>query len=308
MKRMVSVVVPVFNEEGNLRELITKLAVVLESQLNLTYEVIFIDDGSKDSSWEIISDLNRINSNIKGIRFSRNFGHQNALKAGLDTASGDAVITMDADLQHPPELLAEFIEKWSNGGKVVQGIRLNTRGVGILKKVSSGIYYRLLSYLSDIQIRPGSSDFRLIDRQVVEEFRNMRESHLCIRGIIPWLGFEETFVEYNAPERFSGETKFTLSKMFRFAVDGIMSFSVKPLKLSILAGLLVSLLAFMYIGYALLASLVFRVVIPGWTSILVSVLFLGGIQLISIGILGEYIGKLFIENKRRKNYIVREKI
>ena len=307
-KNKFSIVVPVFNEQGNLPELTAQLVNVLENRLKISYEIIFIDDGSEDRSWEIIEGLKKENFNVRGIRFSRNFGHQYALKAGIDNADGDAVVTMDADLQHPPELIIDFYEKWKSGYKVVQGIRKDTKGAGLFKRFSSSLYYRLINFISDVKIITGSSDMRLIDRQVADEVIRMKEGHLCLRGIIPWLGFEESTVDYVAPDRYSGETKFTFRKMFRFAVDGIMSFSIKPLRLSILAGFVISLVAFAYIIFALVASLVYKMAIPGWTSILVSVLFLGGMQLISIGILGEYVGKIFIENKRRENYIIKERI
>ncbi len=303
-----SIVVPVFNEQGNLPELLAQLVSVLENRLKLCYEIIFVDDGSEDRSWSIIEDLKKENFNVRGIRFSRNFGHQYALKAGIDNADGDAVVTMDADLQHPPELIIDFYEKWKSGYKVVQGIRKDTKGAGLFKRFSSSLYYRLINFISDVKIITGSSDMRLIDKQVADELRRIKEGHLCLRGIIPWLGFQESMVEYVAPDRYSGVTKFTFGKMFRFAVDGIMSFSIKPLRLSILAGFVISLVAFVYIIFALVASLVYKMAIPGWTSILVSVLFLGGMQLISIGILGEYVGKLFMECKRRDNYIISERI
>ena len=301
-------VIPVYNEQGNLPELYERLVNVLRNDLQVTYEIILVDDGSQDNSWEIIENLHKENSNIKGIKFSRNFGHQYALKAGIDYSKGDAVATMDSDLQHPPELTAALYEKWREGYKVVQAIRKDTEGVSIFKSFTSRIFYKIINFLSDIKFNPGASDFSMLDRQVVEELKKIHEGHLFLRGIIPWLGFNKVNIEYVATNRFSGETKYTVKKMLEFAVNGIMAFSVKPLRLSILAGLIVSLIAFLYIMYAIIVHLIYKITLPGWTSILISVLFLGGIQLISIGILGEYLGKLFIENKKRDNYIISKTI
>ena len=227
-KNELSVVVPVFNEQGNLSELHTKLVDVLENRLRVNYEILFIDDGSEDNSWNIIKGLKTKNSNVKGIRFTRNFGHQYALKAGIDIATGDGIVMMDADLQHPPDLIVDFHTKWKAGYKVVQGIRMDTKGAGLFKKISSALYYRLLNFLSDVKIKAGSSDMRLIDRKVADELCRMQEGHLYLRGIIPWIGFKEAEVEYIAPDRYSGKTKFTFRRMFGFAIDGIMSFSIKP--------------------------------------------------------------------------------
>lgn len=299
-----SIIVPVYNEEANLRELYKQLFYELEENLNVKYEILFIDDGSKDNSWKIIQELNMENSRVKGIKFSRNFGHQYAVKAGYDYSKGEVVITMDADLQHPPQLLILLYNKWVEGYQVVQAIRQETKGVNIYKKVSSSLYYKIINFLSDVKIEPGASDFRLLDKKVVDELREMKENQLFLRGIIPWLGYNQINIEYIAPERFAGESKYSIKKMFDLALNGIMSFSIKPLRLSIFTGLIISALSFLYIIYAIIVHFFSDTALPGWTSILISVLFLGGIQLISIGILGEYIGKLFIENKKRKNYIV----
>lgn len=304
----ISVVVPIYNEQENLPELYRRVKAVLEKDLRVSYEIIFVDDGSGDNSWEIIERFHKENPNSKGIKFSRNFGHQYALKAGIDYSKGDAVVTMDADLQQPPEMVSDFYYKWREGYKVVQAIRKDTKGASIFKKLTSKIFYKTTNFLSDVEINPGASDFRMIDRQVVEELKKIHEDQLFLRGIIPWLGFNEVTIEYVAQTRFAGETKYTEKKMFKFAVDGIMAFSIRPLRLSIFAGLIVSLMAFFYIMYAIIANLIYKITLPGWTSILVSVLFLGGFQLISIGILGEYLGKLFIENKKRGNYIINKTI
>jgi len=300
----VSIVVPVYNEENNLSELHKELRFVLENRLKVTYEIIFVDDGSKDNSWNAIVGLHSQNDNVKGIKLSRNFGHQQALKAGLDYSIGKAVISMDSDLQHPPEIIEKFYEEWKKGFDIVCARRKDTKGISLLKRVSSKFFYTFMNFLSDTKIEEGSSDFRLLDRKVVDEVKKFSETHLFLRGIISWIGYKSIAVEYLASQRYSGKSKYTIKKMVHFALDGIMSFSIRPLRLAIACGLFTSLFSFLYILYALISKFVLKTTLPGWTSILISVLFLGGIQLLSIGILGEYLGKLFIESKKRRNYII----
>jgi dolichol-phosphate mannosyltransferase len=300
----VSIVIPVYNEENNLAELYKQLKFVLETKLKVTYEIIFVDDGSKDSSWNIIVDLYSQNNNVKGIKLSRNFGHQQALKAGLDYSIGKAVISMDSDLQHPPEIIEKFYEEWKKGYDIVCATRKDTEGISLLKKVSSRFFYTVMNFLSDTKIEEGSSDFRLLDRKVVDEVKKFSETHLFLRGIISWIGYKSTAVEYLASQRYSGKSKYTIKKMVHFALDGIMSFSIRPLRLAMACGFFISIFSFLYILYALISKFVLKTTLAGWTSILISVLFLGGIQLLSIGILGEYLGKLFIESKKRRNYII----
>jgi dolichol-phosphate mannosyltransferase len=300
----VSVAIPVYNEENNLAELYKQLKFVLETKLKVTYEIIFVDDGSEDSSWNVIVDLCSQNKNVKGIKLSRNFGHQQALKAGLDYSIGKAVISMDSDLQHPPEIIEKFYEEWEKGYDIVCAIRKDTKGIGLLKKVSSKFFYTFMNFLSDTKIEEGSSDFRLLDRKVVDEVKKFSETHLFLRGIISWIGHKSTAVEYLASQRYSGKSKYTIKKMLHFALDGIMSFSIRPLRVAMACGFFISVFSFLYILYALISKFVLKTTLAGWTSILISVLFLGGIQLLSIGILGEYLGKLFIESKKRRNYII----
>jgi len=300
----VSVAIPVYNEENNLAELYKQLKIVLGTKLKVTYEIIFVDDGSEDSSWNVIVDLCSQNKNVKGIKLSRNFGHQQALKAGLDYSIGKAVISMDSDLQHPPEIIEKLYEEWEKGYDIVCAIRKDTKGIGLLKKVSSKFFYTFMNFLSDTKIEEGSSDFRLLDRKVVDEVKKFSETHLFLRGIISWIGHKSTAVEYLASQRYSGKSKYTIKKMLHFALDGIMSFSIRPLRVAMACGFFISVFSFLYILYALISKFVLKTTLAGWTSILISVLFLGGIQLLSIGILGEYLGKLFIESKKRKNYII----
>ena len=300
----VSVAIPVYNEENNLAELYKQLKIVLGTKLKVTYEIIFVDDGSEDSSWNVIVDLCSQNKNVKGIKLSRNFGHQQALKAGLDYSIGKAVISMDSDLQHPPEIIEKLYEEWEKGYDIVCAIRKDTKGIGLLKKVSSKFFYTFMNFLSDTKIEEGSSDFRLLDRKVVDEVKKFSETHLFLRGIISWIGHKSTAVEYLASQRYSGKSKYTIKKMLHFALDGIMSFSIRPLRVAMACGFFISVFSFLYILYALISKFVLKTTLAGWTSILISVLFLGGIQLLSIGILGEYLGKLFIESKKRRNYII----
>ena len=304
MKKEISIIIPVYNEEGNLEELYRRLISVLV-KIDDTYEVIFIDDGSTDNSWEIISKLYKEDDNIKGIKFSRNFGHQFALKAGYEYSDGNATVSIDADLQQSPELILEMYDKWKEGYDIVQAVRKNTKGALFFKKFFSKLFYKTINFLSETKIKPGSSDFRLLDYKVVKEIKNLKENQLFLRGIISWIGYESYYLEYSADKRFSGETKYSYRKMLRLAVDGIMSFSIKPLRLVIFLGFFTTLLAFIYLVYVFVVRLTAQID-AGWASILASILFLGGIQLISLGIIGEYIGRLYIENKNRRNFIIEE--
>ncbi len=302
--KLLSLVIPTYNESGNIEELYKQIIGVINKIENINYELIFIDDGSKDDTWEKISKLHCNNNNLKGIRLSRNFGHQNALKAGIDISSGDAVISMDADLQHPPQLISAMIEKWREGFEIVSTFREDTNGVSFAKKLNSKLYYKFLNFISGLELSEGSSDFRLLDRKVVNELKNINESQLFLRGLVSWLGFSSTSIKYVAEKRFSGSTTYSFIRMLKFAIDGIMSFSIKPLRIASVLGASISLFAFIYILSALYDKFILEKVVQGWTSILVSVLFLGGVQLLSIGLLGEYVGKMFLESKKRKNYIV----
>jgi dolichol-phosphate mannosyltransferase len=302
---MISIVIPAYNEAGNIGPLAQRVSKVLEN--SGPYEIIFIDDGSRDETLaEIIKTRSRI-ENIKYISFSRNFGHQKALKAGLDHARGDCVISMDADLQHPPELLTRLIKEWHNGYEVVYTIRVDSTNTAFIKRWSSRLFYKVINLLSNVNIPLGAADFRLLDRKVVDEVKKFKENWLFIRGIVAWIGFNQTSVEYLVNSRNRGLTKYSASRMLALAVNGITSFSILPLRISILLGLAFSVGSFFYAIYAIYTKVFNNAVIQGWTSILLSVLFLGGIQLISLGVIGEYLGKMFIETKNRPTYIIKDK-
>jgi len=300
---LLSVIIPCFNEEDNVKPLYNELLKYLQS---LHYEILFVDDGSTDQTLANITALADENNNVRYISFSRNFGHQNALKAGYDHARGDCILSMDADMQHPPSLIPEMIEKWQEGYEIVFTRRDDRKNTGFLKRLTSRGFYKLMNFLSDTRIESGSADFRLLDKKVVMEIRKLNEHDLFMRGLVSWLGFRKYCIEYSPNKRFAGHTKYSVRKMLSYAGTGITSFSTKPLKLSIFFGFLFAIIAFIYGLYAIYEALFTHNTITGWTSVIVSVLFIGGIQLVMIGILGEYLGKLFMENKRRPNYIIRK--
>ena len=299
-----SVVVPIFNEEPNILELNGRLTKALATIEN--YEVIFVDDGSKDKTLSLIKKLSAENEKIKYLSFSRNFGHQNALRAGLAYASGDCVVSMDGDLQHPPELIPKLVEKWQEGFKIVYTVRQDSQKLSFFKKGTAKLFYSIMAKLSDVNIPRGAADFRLLDRQIVEIILKIEENTFFLRGLVAWLGFDQFAIEYAPEERFAGKTKYSLKKMISFAITGITSFSVKPLRLATVVGFVIAFLAFLYAIYALYVKIFTDSALSGWTSVLVSVLFLSGIQLITFGIMGEYIGKLFMQAKGRPNYIIKE--
>jgi len=302
---MISVVIPAYNESGNISVIAGKIGEQLRDEG--TYEVIFVDDGSTDGTLRDIKSVMEVDKSVKYISLSRNFGHQKALKAGLDHARGDCVICMDADMQHPPHVLPKLLQYWKEGYDVVYTVRRDNESVSRFKKATSKWFYKLMNLLSDVEIPMGSADFRLIDKKVVDEIRQFRENWIFMRGLVSWLGFRQIGIEYTVEPRHSGASKYSLSKMIAFAVQGITSFSIMPLRLSIFMGLLFSMVSFTYGIYALYVKIFTGVALKGWTSILMSILFLGGIQLLSLGIMGEYIGKMFIETKGRPSYVIREK-
>jgi dolichol-phosphate mannosyltransferase len=302
----ISIIIPCYNEEGNVHVLYEKLSSILKSCEISTYEILFVNDGSSDDSLMKIKELTAKDDAVKFIHFSRNFGHQNALRAGLDFAKGDAVISLDADLQHPPELIPLLISHWKAGNKVVFTKRKDTNDFTFFKRLTSKMFYRLVNYLSETKLEEGTADFRLLDRTVVEALKNFKEDNLFYRGIIPGLGFKQYGIEYNPHERFSGQTKYTFSKMVRFALTGITSSSAKPLYFSIYLGAFLALCSFFYAMYAIYVSIFTTEAVAGWTSTIASILFIGGIQLMMLGIVGIYLGKLFSESKKRPNYIIEE--
>jgi dolichol-phosphate mannosyltransferase len=301
-----SIIIPCYNEEGNVHVLYEQLSSIFKSCDVSTYEILFVNDGSSDDSLLKIKELTEKDVAVKFIHFSRNFGHQNALRAGLDFAKGVAVISLDADLQHPPELIPTLISHWRKGNKVVYTKRKDSRELSFFKRLSSRMFYKLVNYLSETKLEEGTADFRLLDRSVVETLKNFKEDNLFYRGIIPALGFKQCGVEYIPQERFSGQTKYTFTKMVRLALTGITSSSAKPLYFSIYIGTFLALCSFIYGIYAIYISIFTDMAVTGWTSLIASVLFIGGIQLIMLGIVGIYLGKLFSESKKRPNYIIEE--
>jgi len=300
----VSVVIPVFNEEENLEELQGRLTAALEAAA-VTYEIVYVDDGSKDASVALVHAFHDHDPRVRLVRLSRNFGHQAALNAGLDHATGDAVILMDADLQDPPELLDRFLDRWRDGAEVVYGVREHREG-NVLKRIAYRTFYRLYRALADIDVPLDAGDFCLLDRQVADAIRALPERQRFLRGLRSWVGFEQVGVAYDRPERFAGEPKYRFSGLVRLALDGLLSFSVTPLRLSSLLGFLVAIAGVIYVAFALVARIFSGSVPEGWTSIVAIMLVLGGVQLIMIGIVGEYLARVYSESKERPSYVVRE--
>jgi dolichol-phosphate mannosyltransferase len=305
MKFSVSALLPCFNEKDNIEAIYNSLSSVLKPYGE--YELLFVDDGSTDATLEKIRSIAATDPNVHFISLSRNFGHQHALKAGLDHATGDCVISLDADMQHPPTIIPQLIEKWQEGFDVVNTLRGEQKSLSASKKITSGLFYFLVNKLSSVEIKPGVADFRLLDRKVVDALKQFNENYIFLRGLIPWMGFSQTSVQFEPSERYAGKTKYSFVRMLRLALDGITSFSNRPLYLSIGLGSIIAGIAFLYGIYAVYVHLFTEDALPGWTSITASVLFIGGIQLIMLGIIGIYLGKLFIENKKRPNYIIRQK-
>jgi len=307
MSTELSIVVPVFNEAGNIEALCAELIPVLEG-LAMEWEVIFCDDGSDDATWKILEGLHRNDARIKGIRFSRNFGHQYALFAGMQHAAGRAVVTMDGDLQHPPGLLPEMLGRWRAGDRIVHTVRVYSKRQGLLKRVSSKLFYRLFSFLSGVNLESGMADFRLLDRQVLEELLKFKEEGLFLRGIVQWVGYRSSKVTYQCGQRFSGEGKYPFTSMLKLAWTGITSFSLVPLRVSIVIGVVTSLLAFTEMLYAIYAKLFTDTAVPGWASGIAVVSFLFGILFILLGVLGEYLGRVLIETRNRPRFLISERL
>lgn len=301
--KKISLVVPVFNEEDNLREFYKRATAVMQVE-PYDYNIIFVDDGSKDSSRKILNELSKSDNHVESYLLSRNYGHQMALTCGLDNADGDVVITMDGDLQHPPELLPQMLRFWEQGSEIVQTKRTDTEDATFFKKLTSCVYYKLINTLSTVEITPGGSDFRLMDRIAVDAFKQYRERARFIRGLVNTLGFNVTVLEFIAPPRFAGHSKFSLHKMLHFALDGITAFSNLPLRWAFYIGLIFGITSILLLGHVFYVKFISNDAVPGWATMTVSVLFLGGIELVGIGILGEYIGRIFEEIKHRPLYLV----
>jgi len=302
--RKIDIIVPSFNEEGNIALLTER--VLAQEPRGYRFRIIFVDDGSTDKTLEKIRHLASGNSAIQYLSFSRNFGHQVALKAGLDHSTADCTISLDADLQHPPEIIPKLIAHWENGFEIVYTLRADANHMGYFKRLSARVFYGIMRSVSGLKIDHGAADYRLLDRKVVQTLQQFNELDLFIRGLISHVGFRSKAVPYEPEPRFWGESKYTLKKMFIFALDGITSFSVKPLHLATVFGLALSGLAAVYAIYAIAKFFFTNQTVSGWTSIMVSILFVGGVQLVMLGILGEYLGKMFLQSKLRPNYIVSE--
>ncbi|MFN8417525.1 MAG: glycosyltransferase family 2 protein [Cytophagaceae bacterium] len=300
-----SIIIPIYNEESNIYKLYDRMLSVV-TKLPLSYEFIFINDGSKDQSIQLIKSLASKDSNVKYIDFSRNFGHQIAVTAGLDKCSGDKIVIIDADLQDPPELIGEMYAKMKEGYEVVYAKRKSRKGESFLKKFTARTFYRTLASLTSVEIPVDTGDFRIMDKKIVEVLKQMPEQHKFLRGQISWIGFRQTYIEYDRDERHGGQTGYTYKKMIRFALDGITSFSNIPLKFATISGFVVSGVAFLIMLYALYSRFILKDYVPGWTSLILSIMFIGGVQLICVGIIGEYISRLGDNVRKRPLYVVRD--
>ena len=301
-----SVVIPVYNEEEVVNECYSRIKKVMDST-NEKYEIIFVNDGSKDNTRQMLKEICRVDGNVKLIDFSRNFGHQSAITAGMNYSIGQAVVVIDADLQDPPEVILRMLEKWREGYQVVYGKRLKREGESIFKKATAKVFYRILARLTEFDIPVDAGDFRLIDRKVCDALNKMDEKNRYVRGIISWLGFNTTYVEFVREKRYAGKTKYPLRKMLKFATDAVVSFSYKPLRITSYLGMALSGVSFIYLIIALFLK-VFNVIdtVQGWMSIVAISLFFNGIVLLVLGIMGEYIGRIYDEVKARPLYVVNE--
>jgi polyisoprenyl-phosphate glycosyltransferase len=302
-----SFVLPVFNEQETLLELYERLAKVADG-LDGASEMIFVDDNSDDGTYQLLLELQSRDPRCKIIRLARNFGHQIAISAGLDHASGDAVVVMDADLQDPPEVVPELIERWQEGYEVVYAVREHREQEPWLKRMTAAAFYRVIARLSSVRLPVDVGDFRLVDRRALDAFRSMPERRRYVRGMFAWVGFNQTGVAYARSGRFAGEPKYSFAQSARLAVDGVVSFSNAPLRLALFGGFLFSLLSFLGGVTAVVAKLAGAFTVPGWASIIVAVTFLGGLQLILMGMMGLYIGRIYDEVKARPLYVVRERV
>jgi len=300
-----SVVVPMYNEEEVIEVTYRRLKAVLD-KLGETYEILFVNDGSRDHTSKIVRGLCEADPNVKLVEFSRNFGHQIAVTAGMDHASGRTVVLIDADLQDPPELIADMVAKWRQGYDVVYGKRLERKGESWFKKTTAAAFYRLLRSMTSVNIPLDTGDFRLMDRKVCDALTSMRERSRFIRGMVSWAGFKQTSVDYVREERFAGETKYPLKKMIRLSLDAMTSFSTKPLKIASILGFVLSAAGFVYLLFVLYQRLFTDTTIQGWTSMIVISLLFHGITLSLLGVLGEYIGRTYEEAKGRPLYLVSE--
>ncbi len=304
--KLLSIIIPVFNEEKNITPLLDRLLPVIKKN---EYEIIFVDDGSKDKTAETVRRLAGENKNIKLLSFYRNFGHQMALSAGYRHVKGECVITMDSDLQDPPEIIPQMIEKWEKGAKVVYAKRETREVDSFFKKTTAAMFYKFINFLSDTPIPEEVGDFRLLDREIVDFLNNLPERSRFLRGLVAWGGYPAQFVYFKREKRHSGETHYTFSKMLNFALEGITTFSIKPLRLASYLGFYAALIGFFGIAYAIVGK-IFNPshLVSGWAALFVGIMFLGGVQLMTIGIIGEYISKIYLEVQKRPQYLIEEKV
>lgn len=298
-----SIVIPVFNEEEVLPETYRRLKHVM-SFTKESYELLFVNDGSRDGTALLLNKLSQLDPIVKVIHFSRNFGHQVAITAGMDYAAGRAIVVIDADLQDPPELILDMIDKWKQGYDVVYAKRTERKGETRFKKWTAALFYRALRALTDVDIPADSGDFRLIDRKVCEAMKSVREKNRFIRGLVSWVGFRQTAIEYVRDERWAGETKYPLKKMLKLSLDAVTSFSLKPLKLASYLGFMLSGGSFLYLFYTILEKMFSSRTVPGWASLVSISLFFNGVILIILGIMGEYLGRIYDETKDRPLYLI----
>lgn len=301
---LLSIVVPVYNEDKNVSLLYDAVREAVHE--HWPYEIVFVDDGSKDDTLECIKRLAQRDKNVFFLSLSRNFGHQNALRAGCELCQGDVVVTLDGDLQHPPEIIPAMVAKWQEGNDIVFTIRNDFQELSPFKRASSALFYRLINKMADIDLQKGAADFRLMDRKVVDSLNRFQEGALLYRGLISWIGFKQTSIHYDQSSRLHGKSKYSLRKMIRLALDGITSFSMLPLRLAAITGTFVSLIGFLYGFYALYVKFFTDHAVDGWVSVIAGICFFSGIQLIFLGLCGEYIGRTFLEVKKRPNYIIAE--
>lgn len=307
--KKVSIVVPMYFEEKVVEECYIRLASNLKKLNDYEYEIIAVNDGSTDKTLEILEEIAKVDKNLKIISFSRNFGHQAAVTAGLKEVTGDAIVIIDADLQDPPELIPDMLQLWEQGNEVIYGKRKTRKGESHFKLFSAKMFYKALNILSDVEIPRDTGDFRLVDRKVVDTINSLPEHNKFLRGLFSWVGYKQVAYEYERKERFAGETKYPLRKMLKLASDGIVSFSNKPLKLVGALGLISIIISLITLMYAVISYIFqFGNLSAGWTSIMVAVTFFAGIQLLSIWIMAEYIGRIYDETKQRPQYIVDKKI
>jgi len=306
--KKISIVIPVFNEEEVLNRCYDELNEKLISKIKYNFEIIFINDGSIDKSKEILTELSKKDNSVKVINFSRNFGSQNAIMAGLKFTEGDSIIIMDADLQDPVEALPDMIKLWEEGNDVIYGKRSTRKGESAFKLMTAKMFYSTLNALSDVEIPKDTGEFRLVDRKIVDVINNLPEHNKFLRGLFSWVGFKQVPYEYNREERKEGQTKFTLKKMIRLSKDGIFSFSTKPLDIIGKFGFIVMILAFAFLVYSIISYIINpEALVRGWTSLIVAITFFSGVQLLSLWIIAQYIGRIYDEGKNRPNYIIESK-